>query len=45
MNQEDINEIVQLLVNAIRNQDWDNVEEALDYLRDFQDEPFYDDEE
>ncbi len=38
MNQSDIENIVKLLSNAIRHQDWDFVEEALEYVEDFQEE-------
>lgn len=44
MNQEDINEIVKLLISAIKTQDWEVVDEALEYLKEFQDDP-YDEEE
>jgi hypothetical protein len=39
MNQQDINYIVQLLSKAIQHQDWEAVEEALEYTTEFQDEP------
>lgn len=44
MNQNDINNIVELLGNAIKHQDWDSVEEALEYLQEFQDSPVYEEE-
>ena len=44
MNQNDINNIVELLGNAIKRQDWDGVEEALEYLQEFLDAPVYEEE-
>ncbi len=38
MNQSDIKNIVKLLSNAIRNRDWDFVEDALEYIEEFQEE-------
>lgn len=38
MNQSDIENIVSLLSNAIKNRDWDFVEEALEYVEEFQEE-------
>jgi hypothetical protein len=39
INQNDINYLVDLLEKSIKNQDWDLVLEAQEYLIDFQDEP------
>jgi hypothetical protein len=39
MNQSDIDYIVKLLSNAIRHEDWDEVNEALEYVMEFQDTP------
>jgi hypothetical protein len=44
MNQTDINNIVELLGKAIKHQDWGGVEEALEYLQEFQDTPVYEEE-
>lgn len=45
MNQSDIDYIVKLLSNAIKQQDWDEVNEALDYVADFSDDDSYLEEE
>ncbi len=39
MNQSDIDYIVKLLSNAIKHEDWEAVEEALEYMTEFQDDP------
>lgn len=39
MNQSDIDYIVKLLSNAIKHKDWDGVDEALEYIMEFQDTP------
>ena len=39
MNQSDIDNVVALLSNAIRHEDWDSVDEAREYMMEFQDEP------
>ena len=44
MNQTDINYIVDLLNKALKRNDWDFVNEALEYVQDFQDEPKYEEE-
>ena len=44
MNQSDINYIVGLLNKAIKQEDWDSVVEALEYVQEFQDEPQYEEE-
>lgn len=35
MNQDDIEYVLELLEDAISNQDWDAIEEAQQYLKDF----------
>ena len=45
MNQIDINSVVNLLSDAIRNRDWDAANEALEYMIEFQDEPIQFEEE
>ena len=45
MNQSDIDYIVKLLSNAVKHQDWEEVNEALEYAIDFQDDPSYLEEE
>ena len=44
MNQSDIDFIVKLLSNAIKRQDWDEVNEALEYATEFQDDPYLEEE-
>lgn len=44
MNQSDIDYIVKTLSNAIKRQDWDEVNEALEYAQEFQDEPILEEE-
>lgn len=44
MNQSDIDYLAKLLNIAIRQQDWDSVTEALDYVIEFQDEPMLEEE-
>jgi len=44
MNQTDINNIVELLNKAIKRNDWDSVNDALEYVQEFQDEPHYEEE-
>jgi len=44
MNQSDIDELVSLLTKSIKTQDWDLVEEALEYLTDFQEDPTIEEE-
>ncbi len=44
MNQSDIDFLAKLLSGAIKQQDWDSVSEALDYVIEFQDEPFLEEE-
>ena len=41
MNQQDILEIIKLLINATKNQDWNDVDQAIEYLRDYQEDPYY----
>jgi hypothetical protein len=45
MNQSDIENIVNLLSNAIRSRDWDFVEEALEYVEEFLEETSHFEEE
>jgi hypothetical protein len=44
MNQSDINYIVGLLSKAIKQNDWDAVTEALEYVQEFQDDPQFEEE-
>ena len=44
MNQSDINIIADLLNKAIKQQDWDLITEALEYVQEFQDEPVFEEE-
>ena len=44
MNQSDINYVVELLSKAIKQNDWDAVTEALEYIQEFQDDPQYEEE-
>jgi hypothetical protein len=44
MNQTDINNIVELLSKAIKQNDWEAVTEALEYIQEFQDDPQYEEE-
>ncbi len=44
MNQTDINYIAELLNKAIKREDWDGVNEALEYVQEFQDTPQYEEE-
>jgi hypothetical protein len=44
MNQNDIDYLVKLLNTAIKRQDWDNIDEAIEYLSEFQDDPFLEEE-
>ena len=45
MNQSDIDNIAKLLNSAIKHQDWDEVNEALEYVVDFADDKSYLEEE
>lgn len=45
MNQSDIDILAKLLNNAIKRQDWDEVNEALEYIVDFADDRSYLEEE
>ena len=40
MSQSDIGYIIETLNSAIKSEDWELVEEARDYLLEFQDTPF-----
>lgn len=44
MNQSDIDYLAKLLNDAIKQQDWDSVSEALDYVIEFQDDPIFEEE-
>jgi hypothetical protein len=44
MNQSDISELVSLLTNAIKTQDWDLVEESREYLREYQEDSIFEEE-
>ena len=44
MNQFDIDYLAKLLNGAIRQQDWDSVNEALEYVIEFQDDPILEEE-
>lgn len=44
MNQSDIDILAKLLNNAIKHQDWDEVNEALEYIVDFSDESYLEEE-
>lgn len=44
MSQSDINFLVETLTNALKSQDWEAVQEAIDYLIEFQDDPQYEEE-
>jgi len=44
INQSDINYIVDLLNKAIKQKDWENVIEVMEYIQEFQDDPKYEDE-
>lgn len=44
MEQSDIREIVKLLNSSIKTQDWDIVEEAVSYLKDYLDETCVDED-
>lgn len=44
MNQSDIDYLAKLLSDAIKQQDWDSVTEALDYVVEFQDDPILEEE-
>lgn len=44
MNQSDIDILAKLLNNAIKQQDWDAVNEALEYVVDFSDESYLEEE-
>jgi hypothetical protein len=45
MNQDDVEYVLELLEDAITEQDWDLIEEAYQYLCDFSKNPKYSDEE
>lgn len=45
MSQDDIEYVLELLEDAITEQDWDLIEEARQYLQDFSKNPRYSDEE
>ncbi len=45
MSQDDINYVLELLEDAVTDQDWDLVEEARQYLEDFKKDSRYSDEE
>jgi hypothetical protein len=38
LDQSDIHEIIKLLQTGLRNEDWEQVTEAIDYLSDFLEE-------
>lgn len=44
MNQSDINYIVTLLKKAMKQKDWGDVIEAVEYVQEFQDDPQYEEE-
>ena len=44
MNQSDIDYIAKLLSSAIKQQDWDSISEALEYVQEFQDDPYLEEE-
>ena len=44
MNQSDINYIVESLHNAIKSKDWELVNESLEYVIEFQDDPHIEEE-
>lgn len=44
MNQSDVDYLAKLLNVAIKQQDWDSVTEALDYVIEFQDDPITEEE-
>jgi hypothetical protein len=45
MTQSDINDVMDLLIKTQKTKDFDYLEEAIEYLREFQDNPKYEDEE
>jgi len=44
MSQSDIDYLAQLLSSAIKQQDWESITEALEYVQEFQDEPYLEEE-
>ncbi len=44
MNQSDLEYLAKTLSVAIKQQDWDSVEEALEYVIEFQDVPYLEEE-
>jgi hypothetical protein len=38
MEQSDIKELLNILKNALKIEDWDSIEEAIEYLEDFRDD-------
>lgn len=44
MNKSDIDYLAKLLSDAIKQQDWDFVSEALDYVIEFQEDPLLEEE-
>ena len=44
MNQSDLKYLSKLLSDAIKQKDWDSVDEALDYIIEFQDDPYIEEE-
>lgn len=45
MNESDIKEVIYILKNALRSKDWDDVNEAKDYLEEFLEDSLTEDEE
>ena len=44
MNQSDLEYLAKLLSNAIKEEDWDAVNEAVEYIIEFQDDPYLEEE-
>ena len=44
MNQSDIKYMVRILNKSIKQQDWELVTEAIEYIQEFQEDPQYEDE-
>lgn len=44
MNQSDITYIVRLLNKSIKQKDWDIIDEVLEYVQEFQEDPQYEEE-
>jgi len=44
MNQSDFEYLAKLLSNAIKEEDWDAVNEAVEYIIEFQDDPYLEEE-